>query len=51
MYDLRKEFEITDTGPLTWVLGANVEQSLDEGTVSLCQRLYVDDIIKVILRA
>ena len=49
MYDLRKEFEITDTGPLTWVLGANVEQSLDEGTVSLCQRLYVDDIIKVVL--
>ena len=28
---------------------ANVEQNLDEGTVSLCQQLYVKDVIAVLL--
>ena len=46
---LRKEFEITDTGPLTWVLGSSVTQDLDAGTVSLCQKLYIDDMAKVLL--
>ena len=47
--DLRKEFEITDTGPLTWVLGSNVEQNLNKGTVSLCQKLYIEDMVAIIL--
>ena len=47
--DLRKEFEITDTGPLTWVLGSNVEQNLEKGTVSLCQKLYIEDMVAIIL--
>ena len=47
--DLRREFQITDTGPLTWVLGSNVSQNLQEGTVTLSQKLYVEDITKVVL--
>ena len=47
--DLRREFKITDTGPLTWVLGSNVSQNLREGTVTLSQKLYVEDITKIVL--
>ena len=47
--DLRREFKITDTGPLTWVLGSNVSQNLKEGTVTLSQKLYVEDITKIVL--
>lgn len=42
---LKERFEMTDSGPCKFVLGIEIVKSSD-GSVTLCQRRYVDDILK-----
>lgn len=42
---LKDRFEMTDSGPCKFVLGIEVVDNTD-GSVTLCQRRYVDDILK-----
>ena len=49
MAKLRKDFEVSDTGPLTWVLGTAVKQDMEEGTITLSQKLYIEDVVHTFL--
>ena len=42
--DLKTRFEMTDSGKCAFVLGIEVVDRLD-GSVAMCQRRYVDDIL------
>ena len=43
--DLKTRFEMTDSGKCTFVLGIELLDS-EDGSVTLCLRRYVDDILK-----
>uniref|UniRef100_A0AAV1VFJ7 Reverse transcriptase Ty1/copia-type domain-containing protein n=1 Tax=Peronospora matthiolae TaxID=2874970 RepID=A0AAV1VFJ7_9STRA len=43
--DLKTRFEMTDSGKCTFVLGIELLDG-EDGSVTLCQRRYVDDILK-----
>ena len=43
--DLKMRFEMTDSGKCTFVLGIELVDGLD-GSVTMCQRRYIDDILK-----
>ena len=43
--DLKTRFEMTDSGKCTFVLGIELVDGPD-GSVTMCQRRYVDDILK-----
>ena len=43
--DLKTRFEMTDSGKCTFVLGIELVDGAD-GSVTMCQRRYVDDILK-----
>jgi hypothetical protein len=43
--DLKKRFEMTDSGKCAFVLGIELVDNAD-GSVTMCQRRYVDDILK-----
>ena len=43
--DLKTRFEMTDSGKCTFVLGIELVDGAD-GRVTMCQRRYVDDILK-----
>jgi hypothetical protein len=44
--ELRKRFEISDLGELTWLLGLKVERDRDARTVTLSQKAYVDTVLE-----
>ena len=43
--DLKTRFEMTDSGKCAFVLGIELVDN-DDGSVTLCQRRYVDDVLK-----
>ena len=43
---LAATFQIKDTGPLTWMLNTNISQDLKARTVSISQKLYIEDCVK-----
>ena len=43
---LRKHFELRDIGPTSWLLGIAITQDLAKGTISLCQSLYIQDVLE-----
>ncbi|CEG38982.1 FOG: Transposon-encoded proteins with TYA, reverse transcriptase, integrase domains in various combinations [Plasmopara halstedii] len=43
--DLKTRFEMTDSGKCTFVLGIDLIDNTD-GSVTVCQKRYVDDILK-----
>jgi hypothetical protein len=43
---LRKNFELSDCGELTWLLGCKVEQEKEQGMVRLHQEKYCNDVLK-----
>ena len=43
---LRKDFDLSDCGELSWLLGCKVEQDLTAGTVRLTQAKYCNDVLK-----
>ena len=49
MQGLRKVFSITDTGPLTWVLGTAIHQDMVARTVSIDQSMYIEDMMQTFL--
>ena len=49
MADLKRVFEVKDTGDLTWILGAAITQDIENGTVSIDQSLYIEDMMKTML--
>jgi hypothetical protein len=44
--DLRKSYEMTDLGDLSWILGMHVTQDRSEGWISISQSKYSDDILE-----
>ena len=43
---LKSKFEMTDQGPLTWILGMHVTRDRDNGIVQLDQSRYILDFLK-----
>ena len=43
--DLKERFEMTGTGKCAIVLGIELVDN-DDGSVTICQRRYIDDILK-----
>uniref|UniRef100_A0AAV1UE50 Reverse transcriptase Ty1/copia-type domain-containing protein n=1 Tax=Peronospora matthiolae TaxID=2874970 RepID=A0AAV1UE50_9STRA len=43
--DLKARFEMTDSGKYAFVLGIELEDN-GNGSVTMCQRLYVEDVLK-----
>ena len=43
---LCKHFELHDIVPTSWLLGIAINQDIAKGTISLCQSLYVNDVLK-----
>lgn len=43
--DLKTRFKMTDSGKCAFVLGIELVDN-DDGSVTMCQRLYVDDVLK-----
>ena len=43
--EIKKAFNIIDQGPLTWIFGTGVKQDLEAGTVSISQKLYIEDLV------
>ena len=46
MTALKKDFELSDCGELSWLLGCKVEQDREAGTVRLTQEKYCNDVLK-----
>lgn len=44
--NLKKDFEITDEGPIHWILGFAVEHDRDARTLSLSQLSYIESILR-----
>jgi hypothetical protein len=44
--ELRKRFNISDLGELTWLLGLKVEQDRPRRTIALLQKAYVETILE-----
>ena len=44
---IQGEFNITDTGDLTWILNTNISQNLEEGSVTISQKVYIDDTVRI----
>ncbi|TFY51058.1 hypothetical protein EVJ58_g10760 [Rhodofomes roseus] len=44
--NLRRDFEITDEGPIHWILGLAVERNREARTLSLSQVSYIESIIR-----
>jgi len=42
---LSEQFEISDLGPINWLLGVNITRDLSSHTISLGQQAYIDQII------
>uniref|UniRef100_A0AAV1UM73 Reverse transcriptase Ty1/copia-type domain-containing protein n=1 Tax=Peronospora matthiolae TaxID=2874970 RepID=A0AAV1UM73_9STRA len=43
--DLKARFEMTDSGKCAFVLGIELVDN-DDGSVTMCQRRYVEDVLK-----
>ncbi|KAL0279471.1 UNVERIFIED_CONTAM: hypothetical protein PYX00_001019 [Menopon gallinae] len=43
---LKREFEITDLGPINTILGINIKRDSDTGNMTLTQRNYIEELIK-----
>uniref|UniRef100_A0AAV1TI45 Reverse transcriptase Ty1/copia-type domain-containing protein n=1 Tax=Peronospora matthiolae TaxID=2874970 RepID=A0AAV1TI45_9STRA len=43
--DLKRRFDMTDSGKCAFVLGIELVNNID-GSVTMCQRRYVDDVLK-----
>ena len=43
---IQEEFKITDTGDLTWILNTNISQDLEKGTVTISQKVYIEDTVR-----
>ncbi|THH14812.1 hypothetical protein EW146_g5573 [Bondarzewia mesenterica] len=43
---LREHVEVTDLGELHWLLGIEIKRDRDAGTIHLCQRSYIDSILR-----
>jgi len=43
---LGKDFELSDSGKLNWILGCKVEQNLKNGTVRMSQEKYCNNALK-----
>jgi hypothetical protein len=43
---LCKHFELRDIGPTSWLLEIAITQDLAQGIFSLCQSLYIEDVLK-----
>ena len=44
--DLRAKYDLSDNGILDWHLGMKVTQNLEDGTISLDQTAYIDNVLK-----
>jgi hypothetical protein len=44
--ELKKHFKLRELGPTSWLLGVEVKQDLNQGTVTLSQRQYCLDILE-----
>ena len=42
---LKERFEISDLGPINWLLGVSITRDLDARTISLGQQAYVEQIV------
>lgn len=42
---IRERFEITDLGPINWLLGIKITQNLEDRTISLSQQSYIEQIL------
>ena len=42
---IRERFEITDLGPINWLLGVKIARDLKERTISLSQQTYIEQIL------
>jgi hypothetical protein len=42
---IRDRFEITDLGPINWLLGIKITRNLEARTISLSQQSYIEQII------
>ena len=43
--DLADIFKLKDSGDLTWVFGTGINQDLENGTVSLNQTIYIENLV------
>ena len=43
---IQEEFNITDTGNLTWILNTNISQDLEKGNVTVSQKVYIEDTVR-----
>ena len=41
--EISASFKLKDTGNLTWMLNTNINQNLAAGSVSISQKIYIDD--------
>ena len=44
---IQEEFNITDTGNLTWILNTNISQDLEKGNVTVSQKVYIEDTVRI----
>jgi hypothetical protein len=44
--ELKKHFKLRELGPTSWLLGVEIKQDLNRGTVTLSQRQYCLDILE-----
>ena len=44
--DLRKSYEMTDLGDLSWILGMHVTRDRSEGWISISQSKYSNDVLE-----
>ena len=42
---IRERFEITDLGPINWLLGVKITRNLEDHTISLSQQSYIEQIL------
>ena len=43
--ELPERFEVSDLGPINWLLGVNITRNLTDRTISLGQQAYIEQII------
>ena len=43
---IQEEFNIIDTGNLTWILNTNISQDLEKGNVTVSQKVYIEDTVR-----
>ena len=43
--ELAKRFEVSDLGPINWLLGVSITRNLESHTISLGQQAYIEQIV------